>query len=463
MDRNSYKTKYSQALDIEYADKTVPKSIEAEQVVLGAILVDPNAISQAALTLTPQSFYLEKHAQLFECMTELFNLSMALEAVPLLEKMREHGYYAEEDKEYILSLITRHTGIESLEYYVNIIAEKSALREVIEICKKVTGMCFDSQSLPEVLDTAESLFYSIKNGRSLDALPQLHTVVREVMKNVQDMQNDTTGKYVSVKTGIDSLDKITGGFGKGDLVILAARPGVGKTALALNIAYNIASSSNYNPRKSVVVFSLEMSSEQLAKRIISSSLLIDSVHLRDGTLNDAQWDDLYDYWHNVLPDVPLYCDDTPNITALDMKSKLRKVKNLGLVVIDYLQLMNSAKNTDNRVQELSEITRSLKLMAKEFNVPILLLSQLSRNIEQRNKGDRAPRLSDLRDSGSIEQDADMVFFISKPEGAENNPALQNVKELYVEKNRHGQTGKIELIWDGNHTAFRSKATSFPPM
>ena len=441
------------------SDKRLPASTDAEQAILGGILLDPESISKTFGHLKKDSFYIMKHRQIFECMLELYNLSQPIEGLLLIEKMRENGYYGgDEDKKYILTLAEASSAISNIGYYINIVEEKAKLRSIIDICGTAADMCYDNSDFAETIEYAEQKLFNLRNGNSTDRMRRLDSVVREEMDNLKELASDESGKFEPIKVGISSVDNFLGGFNKGNLIILAARPGVGKTSFALNIAYNIAASSRYNPRKSVAFFSLEMSNSELSKRVISSTLHIDSEKLRLGTLEESDWDDLYDFWHDTLPNVNFVMDDTPAITVLDIKSKLRKINNLGLVVIDYLQLMNSSKNTESRVQEISELTRSLKLMAKEIDVPVVLLSQLSRGVE---KEDRTPRLSDLRDSGSIEQDADIVMFLSRPMGADTEAKNQNVCEVLVEKNRHGSTGKITLQWDGSHTSF--KALSYEPV
>lgn len=452
----------SKTYDNETFDKNIPQSIESEQIILGSILSNPSSLELLSTSIEPKFFYLEKHAQFFECLQELYNRKEPIQIIPLMEQMKAMNYYEENDRDYIFGLVQKIGGLEKIEYYKDIIIEKYRLRQIIDVCKNVSDMCYNNQESTEVVDLAEKTLYDIRNGKSSGDVKSLGDVVRVLMDELKDKANDTTGKYENVKCGIDSLDRILGGFGKGHLIILAARPGVGKTSLALNIAYNIASATRYTPRKSVAVFSLEMSNNELAQRILSSSLLIDSENLRDGTLTETQWADIYNFYHSARNNVKLFFADTPNVNATDMKAKLRKINNLGLIVIDYLQLMNGTKHTDNRVQELSEITRAIKLMAKEFEVPVILLSQLSRDIEKRNKGEKEPKLADLRDSGSIEQDADVVIFLTKPEGAADNPALANICDVNIAKNRHGQQAKFQLLWDGAHTAFRSKANDQVP-
>ncbi|MDF2684848.1 MAG: dnaC2 [Clostridia bacterium] len=444
-------------------DRKLPFSIESEQAILGNIILNPECIAQVALALKPDYFYIKKHKEIFEIMMDMYNLSIPIEGILLLERLREQGLFeSDNDKEYLLSLAETASTIGDISYYIKIVSDKSFLREIIFICEGIRDTCFDNEELATVLDVAERKFYAISNGQHNIQLHKLVDVVSSEIDRLNLLEKDTTGMFEPLKAEISDFDNFLGGFNKSDLILLAARPGVGKTSFALNLAYNIAASSRYEAKKGVVFFSLEMSREQLARRILSSTLLIDSTDLRLGKLSENQWEEVFDLWHNTLPYVNMYLDDTPNITVVEMKSKLRRVKNLGMVVIDYLQLMNSSRRIDNRVQEISEITRSLKLLAKEFNVPLLLLSQLSRSIESRTKEDKTPRLSDLRDSGSIEQDADVVIFLSRPEYYDKETTQKNFCDVYIEKNRHGQTGKIGLQWDGAHTSFKSTARGNVP-
>ncbi len=443
-------------MDFNENERKQPYSIEAEQAVLGAILLDPDKISAAVEQLKADSFYFQKHREIFETMTEMFNMTVPIEGILLLEKLREKGYFEDDtDKQYLLSLAESSSMINDINYYINIVADKASLRRIIDVCNDVTSLCYNGEDVPKVLDIAEQSFYDITNGRQNTNLYKLESVVKSELERWADQRNDTSGKYDAIKLEISAVDSFLGGFNNSDLVIIAGRPGMGKTSFALNVAYNIANSSKYNPKKSVVFFSLEMSKEQLAHRVLSMERRMDNYVLRTGALSDEQWSDLFKFWHDDLQNVQMYFDDTPMITVIEMKAKLRRVPNLGLIVIDYLQLMNSSKHIDNRVLEISEITRSLKILAKEFKVPVILLSQLSRSIEQRTDGNKTPRLSDLRDSGSIEQDADVVIFLSRPDYYDKESEQKNICDVIIEKNRHGQTGKVQIYWDGAHTSFHS--------
>jgi replicative DNA helicase len=447
-------------MEFKDTDQKMPYSIEAEQAVLGAILLDPEKISAAIQKLKPESFYFKKHAEIFETMTEMFNLTIPVEGILLLEKLREKGHFEDEaDKEYLLRLAESSSLINDINYYIDIVSDKASLRKIIDVCSNVTTLCYGGDDVKDVLDIAEHSFYEITNGRQNTTLYKLESVVKGELERWSEQKNDTTGKYDPLKLEISAVDTFIGGFNNSDLVVIAGRPGIGKTSFALNVAYNIANSSNYNPKRSVVFFSLEMSKEQLAHRIISMERRIDSYVLRTGSLSDDQWSDLFKFWHDDLQNVQMFFDDTPSITVVEMKAKLRRIPNLGLIVVDYLQLMNSSKRIENRVLEISDITRSLKILAKEFNVPVILLSQLSRSIEQRKDDNKTPRLSDLRDSGSIEQDADVVIFLSRPDYYDKETEQKNICEVIVEKNRHGQTGKVKIFWDGAHTSFHSLSSS----
>ncbi len=437
-------------------DRILPHSIEAEQIVLGSVLLDPETIGAVAQALQTEQFYAQRHQDIFETMLDLYDNADPIEGVLLLTKLREQGKFtSEEDSQYLLLLAENASSVKNIDYYTKIISDSANLRRIIEACKEISEEAYGNGELPKVLDLAEQKFSDISNGKQSLQLHRLGDVAKGEINRLTEMEKDDTGKFSPIKVGISDFDNFLGGLNNSDLFILAARPGVGKTSFALNIAYNIALSSQYNPRKSVVFFSLEMSKEQLARRIISTSCKIESEKLRLGKLDARDWEELLRVWRANLRHTDFYIDETGNITASDMKTKLRKVPNLGLVVIDYLQLMSSAGSSkDGRVNEISAITRSLKLMAKELNVPVILLSQLSRGIEKRE--DPTPQLSDLRESGSIEQDADVIVFLAR-DYYEKDAAKKNVCTVYISKNRHGSVGKITLNWDGRYTAFTAPA------
>ena len=297
-----------------------------------------------------------------------------------------------------------------------------------------------------LMDSAEQRIYDIRQGRDVQGLSPISDAIIEAYDGIGKLASPDRDKYIGARSGFTLLDTITSGLNKSDLIIIAARPGMGKTSFAMNIAVNVARRND----KDVVTFNLEMSKEQLATRILSTEALVDSNSLRNGRIQQDAWTRLATS-AGYLSGLPLYIDDTASMTVPQMKAKLRRVKNLGLVIIDYLQLMDSTSKSDNRVTVISEITRQLKVMAKELNVPVILLSQLSRAVESRT--DKRPMLSDLRESGSIEQDADIVLFLYRDAYYNKESQRQNISECIVAKNRHGETGSVELIWDGQYTRF----------
>ena len=419
-------------------------------------MIDPSLIGTAAAKLSPASFYVEAHRDIFETLMDMFNTSRPMEPLLILDELRSRGLFKEPDeKDYLLTMAQTASTITNISYYISIVEEKSCLRNILKTCTDVSALCYQNKPVSDVLDEAERRIYNITRGRQNVDLENLRDVVESEADRISEFVTDTTGKFEPVKTGIASYDNIIGGMNKSDLIILAARPGMGKTAFALNIAYNVATSSRYNPKKSVVFFSLEMSSAQLAQRIISSACMIDHGVLQKGTLSEDEWRLLVEFQKERLLGTRFLISDNSLTTITEMKAKIRRIDDVGLVVVDYLQLMGG--NKPDRVQEITEITRSFKLMAKEFNVPILLLSQLSRAISKRE--DKTPQLSDLRDSGSIEQDADLVMFIDRPDASNPDAKRKNEADLYIQKNRHGQTGRLTLAWDGKHTTFRAIDTT----
>lgn len=437
----------------EFSQKQVPYSLEAEQAVLGTVLRDPSKLTEVLGKLPSDAFYIPRHRQIYEAMEDLNNRAVPFDGLVLLQTLRDGGgFESDDDKEYLLSLIETASEITKVEYFVNVLKTKFLLRRTLDICAEISGMCYDNESPERILDTAGRKFNDLEKEDMTSQMSDLQSLVKDEMDRLQEMKKDTTGKFEAVKVGIGALDNYIGGLNNSDLVILAARPGIGKTTFALNVAYNMATSSRYSPKKTVAFFSLEMSKLQLARRVISNATLIDHEKLRTGEIDMSDWEVLFNFYRETLRGSRFIVDESSTITVAEMKAKLRREKNLGCVIIDYLQLMGSG-TTDNRVQEITAYTRAIKLMAKELNVPVILLSQLSRSITKRE--DKTPQLSDLRDSGSIEQDADVVMFLDRPETHTPNTPKKNIMEVYIQKNRHGRTGKIELLWDGAHTSIKS--------
>lgn len=430
----------------------MPYSIDAEQSVLGTILIDPSLIADVLERIKPESFYTENHKRLFQIMIRMFSDGSNTDIITVLNKAVEEKIFenALEGRKYLFAIMENVPSKANIDDYCNIVAEKYYARSLANVAQEIISLIssgnYESQTL---LDVAEQKIYDIRQGKDITGLTPINSVITETYDRLSKITGPDKEKYLGAKTGFTYLDTVITGLNKSDLILIAARPGMGKTSFALNIASNVSRHSN----KDVAVFSLEMSKEQLATRLLSTEALVDSNKLRSGHLSKNDWLRLANS-ADTLSRLTLFIDDTAAITVQQMKAKLRRVKNLGLVVIDYLQLMTSSLKTDNRVAIISEITRQLKIMAKEMDVPIILLSQLSRGPESRT--DKRPMLSDLRESGSIEQDADIVMFLYRDAYYNKESAQPNISECIVAKNRHGDTGTIELIWDGQFTRFANK-------
>lgn len=430
----------------------MPHSIEAEQTVLGSILIQPDVLSVVLEHLKPESFYNDQHRQLFSIIIRMFSDGSKADIITVLNEALSAGIFetAAEGKNYLASIMQAVPSVSNIEDYCTIVAEKYYARSLASVAQQILGEVADgSYDAKTLLDAAEQKIYDIRQGKDVKGLTPINEVVYESYDRLSKITGPDKEKYLGAKTGFTLLDAITTGLNRSDLILLAARPGMGKTSFALNIASNVAR----HTEKDVAVFSLEMSKEQLATRLLSTEALVDSNKLRSGKLQQSDWVRLASS-ADVLCHLTMYIDDTAAITVQQMKAKLRRIKNLGLVVIDYLQLMTSTLKTDNRVTIISEITRQLKIMAKELDVPIILLSQLSRGPEQRP--DKRPMLSDLRESGSIEQDADIVMFLYRDAYYNKESTQPNISECIVAKNRHGETGTVEMIWDGQFTRFANK-------
>ena len=436
-------------METELAAGALPYSLEAEQSVLGAMLIDADCVPRVMQILSAESFYRRQHREIFSIMLRMFTSSEPVDFITVLEKVQEEEVFASDDeaKIYLTQLVEVVPTTSNVEYYAGIIRDKAHLRSLIQVAQEIIDQSADGHGdAGELLDSAEQKIFDIRQGREVKGLVRIDEIILETYDRLQKLNSEERDKFAGVSSGFSSLDHITTGLNPSDLILIAARPAMGKTSFALNIAANVAKAG-----RTVAIFSLEMSKEQLVSRMLSSEALIDSNLLRTGALKSEDWVKLA-MSAQVLGQTPVYIDDTPAITVGQMKAKLRRLKGLSAVFIDYLQLMSSGRRIDNRVQEISEITRSLKIMAKELNVPVIALSQLSRGVESRS--DHRPVLSDLRDSGSIEQDADQVLFLYRdeyynPEGGEVNTA-----ECIVAKNRHGETNTVKLGWDGAHTRFK---------
>lgn len=435
----------------------LPYSLEAEQSVLGALLVDSGCIPDIIKHLKTESFYRSQHREIFSIVMRMFISSEPIDFITVLEKVcSENVFPTEQDaKVYLAQLVQLVPTAANAEAYARIVKEKYYLRTLVSTFEKVINASREGSTDPNILiDMAEQGIYDIRKGRDNSGFTHIKDVIAGTYDRLQRMSGEDRDQYVGISTGFPLLDNVIMGLNKSDLIVLAARPGMGKTAFALNLATNVAKLG-----RTVAIFSLEMSNEQLVERLIASEGLVSSEHLHRGTIALDEWDKIAVATQKLSP-MPIYLDDTAGIHIGEMKSKLRRLRDVSFVVIDYLQLMTGGRRKgENRVQEVSEMTRSLKIMAKEFNVPVLVLSQLSRGPESRT--DRRPLLSDLRESGSIEQDADIVMMLYREAYyAQNDPNVsQGEAECIVAKNRHGTTGTVRFGWDGEHTAFTTPELS----
>ena len=444
--------------DILLSARELPHSIEAEQSVLGAIISQPSVLSDVIELIKPEYFYNEQHKALYSIMLQMNSMSLPVDIVTVLnEAEKQHIFESPaEGRRYLAEIGNMLPSTANIQSYCKIVADKYFLRSLSYVAKTILDdVQSGEQDAQLLLDAAEQKIYDIRQGKDVRGLVPLSEAIAEAYDRLGKISGPDKEKYVGARTGFTLLDSITSGLNKSDLIIIAARPGMGKTSFAMNIATNVARRAE----KEVVTFNLEMSKEQLATRILSTEALVESNTLRNGRISGDDWVKLATS-AGYLSTLPLYIDDTASMTVQQMKAKLRRTRNLGLVIIDYLQLMESTSRSDNRVTVISEITRQLKVMAKELNVPVILLSQLSRAVESRN--DKRPMLSDLRESGSIEQDADIVLFLYREAYYNKESQRQNISECIVAKNRHGETGTVELIWDGQYTRFSNPDYNAPP-
>ena len=453
---------YSNELNLESVGINLPYNMQAEQSVLGAVLLKPETLTDLVEIIRPEMFYTRQNAQIYSEMLRLFTADQTIDFVTLLDAVISDGVFpsADEAKVYLTGLAETVPSISNVKAYAQIVQEKYLVRQLMGVAKDILQDAGDEPDADLLLENAEQRIYEIRSGRDSSALTPLSSSMVETLTNLQKISGPDADKYKGLPTGFRLLDTVLTGLGRGDLIILAARPGMGKTSFALNIATNVARQQ----KVPTIIFSLEMTCEQLTDRILSSTANIDSQAFRTGRLNNSDWND-FAQATSLLYNAPIYMDDSSGISVPEIKAKIRtinqdpKKEKIGLVIIDYLQLMQSAKRTESRVQEISDITRNLKIMAKELNVPVIALSQLSRAAEKTTgRSDHRPQLSDLRDSGSIEQDADIVLFLYRAayynaQNGEENQANENEAECIVAKNRHGETSVVRLGWDGAHTRF----------
>lgn len=430
-----------------------PHSVESEQSILGSILLDKDAIITVAETITPSDFYKDAHRVIYESMMALNNKNEPIDMVTLTDELRKRGYLDDiGGVTYLTSLSTIVPTTSNVKYYADIVKEKSVLRQLIKASNDIINLGYGSgESAENVLDFAEKKIFDISQERTNDDFKPINQVLMDtydMIESIYSNKSDVTG----VTTGFKDLNKKINGLQRTDLILVAARPAMGKTAFALNLVQNAAIKGN----ASVAVFSLEMSKEQLAQRMIAAQSNVELKKMKTGTLNDADWPRIISAMA-VMSDAKIFIDDTPGIKINELRSKCRKLKmeqGLDLVMIDYLQLMESDSKNESRQQEISKISRSLKILAKELDCPVVALSQLSRAPEQR--ADHRPVLSDLRESGAIEQDADIVMFLYRDEYYHSDSEKKDLAEIIIAKNRHGETGSVELVWMGSIQRFGDK-------
>jgi len=444
--------------------KTPPQDIGAEQAIIGAIMLDSPALNRVLEIIGADDFYSPAHQKIFSSALDLYNSNTPCDIVTVSNNMQEKG---ELDKiggrAYLAGLIEDVSSIANVYHYARIVKRKSVLRNLISAAGEISEKSFNSgMDVDDILDEAQQAIFSISEFRTQRVLVPFGTVLKDTMGHIENLM-DRKDSITGVPTGFTKIDELTAGMQKGDLIIVAARPSMGKTAFALDIARRVA----YDYKIATAVFSLEMSKEQLAMRMLSADAKVDSQKIRKGFLPPADWQKLVDSAGNLY-NAPLYVDDTPAITVLEMKSKARRLaadKGLGMIIVDYLQLMRGNSGRESREQEISEISRSLKALAKELNVPIIALSQLNRKVEDRVS--RIPQLADLRESGAIEQDADVIMFIYRAEvynkTKENYDPEQDpdrgMAKIIVEKQRNGPTGIVELAFLKEYTSFENLSVS----
>jgi len=439
-----------------FADRLPPHNDEAEQAVLGAILLDPSVLVLVNQRLRAEDFYRQSHQRLFQVMNELYEKQEPVDLVTVTSALQDQNQLEEVGGvTYLTELAESVPTAANVDHYAKIVEEKSMLRRLIQTATQIVMSSYTSEKeVAEIIDEAERKILSISQRRLHGEFLPIRDLLVEAYEQIEALHLNKSGLR-GISSGFVDLDRMTSGFQKSDLIIIAARPSMGKTAFALNIAQNVAIRS----RETVAIFNLEMSAPQLVTRMISAEGNIDAQAFRTGNLKEEDWEKLT-MAMSTLSEAPIFIDDTPGVTVYDIRAKLRRLQaehGLGLVIIDYLQLISSVKG-DSRQQEISEISRSLKLMARELNVPVISLSQLSRAVEQRQ--DKRPMLSDLRESGSIEQDADIVAFLYRDDYYNEESEKKNIAEVIIGKQRNGPVGKVELLFLKEYNKFLSLETRF---
>ena len=441
-------------MEEELLQRQLPHSLEAEQAVLGSMLIDSRSVAEVIGIVRPDDFFLQQNKEIYETIYSMFNFSETIDPVTVLEKMKVQGLATDKTPEYLMQLMEITPTAANVGQYARIVRDRAMLRNLATAAGEIRETVLAGVGTPEeILESAEKKIYALRNGNAGETLQHIGVVMVGVFDRLDELSRSGNA-FPGLSTGLHDLDKKINGLNKSDLLLIAARPGMGKTSLALNIALSVAKSS----AKTVAFFSLEMSREQLAMRLLSNESFVDNQKLLTGQLSEEDWTKIA-IASSALSQTDIRVDDNPSISVAEMNAKCRRLPNLGLVLIDYLQLMTSAgtgqtSNNANRVQVVSDISRALKIMAKELNVPVICLSQLSRANESRT--DKRPMLSDLRESGAIEQDADEVLFIYRDDYYHPDTPEKNVAEVIVAKNRHGETGTVKLQWLPQFTTFADR-------
>ena len=439
-------------MDEQLLNAQPPHSLEAEQSVLGSILIDSQCVADVIGILRSEDFYLQQNKEIYQTIYTMFNYSQTIDPVTVLDKMRELGFYNDKSREYVLQLMEITPTAANVVRYANIVREKAMLRGLKQAGTEIVETVASQVGTPaEMLESAEKKIYALRKGERGDSLEHVGTILHKVFDRLTELSQSDSA-IPGLSSGLRDLDTKINGLNKSDLLLVAARPAMGKSAFALNLGVNVA--KKY--KKTVAIFNLEMSREQLVMRLLASESFIELQKLVTGKLSEDEWGKLC-MASAALSQTDIRIDDNPSVTVADINAKCRRLDNLGLVVIDYLQLMQGSgygKNSENRVTVVSDISRSLKIMAKELNVPVVCLSQLSRAVEGRT--DKRPILSDLRESGAIEQDADCVMFLYRDDYYNENSEDKGLAECIVAKNRHGETGTVKMQWFGPYQTFTDR-------
>ena len=436
------------------AAKIPPQNLDAEASLLGAILIDVDAIVRIADKIGSNDFYDERHQRIYEAMQKLYEKHSPIDVLTLSNQLKDNGLLDTVGGAAYLTELSNYVPTAAhAENYADIVSQKAIRRRLIKASQDITGLGFDeSKAVQELIEEAETQLFQVSQQHVKQDISSIEDILAESFERLDDLHKDK-GKIRGVPTGFKDLDNILAGLQRSDLIILAARPSMGKTALSLNLAHSVATKAN----QPVLVFSLEMSKEQLVDRMLSMESGVDAWNIRTGNLSDADFEKIGQAM-GTLSEAPIYIDDSPGITVSDMRTKARREQHqrqLGLIVVDYLQLMSGGSRfggDGNRVQEISEISRGLKAVARELNVPVIALSQLSRSVESRSP--QIPQLADLRESGSIEQDADVVAFIYREDYYNPDTDRKNITDIFIKKHRNGPTGNIELYFDKEKQRFK---------